>query len=353
MASIKKLTQKAPCRADFSGGTVDLWPLYLYLGNLELVHMAIPVLAEARFTWKPAAGKKMGKKTDLTFTISSLDLDRRQAYNSLAALQDSLAHSTQDNPLRWVNRLVAHYAEAANRTKPLRGELFVETRSDAPPGSGLGGSSTLGIALAKGLEKIWWPAARRSDPWDLQQTVRDLEAIEIEHPAGDQDYVPALFGGLLIFHLGAHSRRIEKLPAARAKYLGDRCALLYTGKPHHSGINNWQIFMDFHNQKQSTRDALKAIRNLSSEFAEALRKNRTSTFADFINREWELRQQLSPAVCAPVLDEAWDYGRSLGAVARKACGSGGGGTLLLYFPTPQSKKAALSKALPRSDWKWL
>ncbi len=338
------MIERAPCRVDFAGGTADLWPLYLYLGGLELVHMAIDVKAEVQFKWTPAKGKK------LSFTISSLDLDRKTTYSSLDALCDSLRHNTLDNPLRWINRLV-HFK--ASQMAKLGGELELQSRSDAPPGSGLGGSSVLGIAIARGLEKLWLPKSKQSAPWTLQQQVRDLEAIEIEHPAGDQDYVPALFGGLLVFHLGPNSRSIEKLPPATAKYLGERCALLYTGKPHHSGINNWQVYTDYHNGKLSTRDALKDIVALSKRFAGALRKKETKLYPELINQEWELRQELSHAVRAPVLDEAWTYAQTLGAIARKACGSGGGGSLLVYFKDPVQKNKALKTALPRSDWKWL
>lgn len=346
MKKTKRILQRAACRVDFAGGTVDLWPLYLYLGGLELVHMGLKVYTEARGAWTPSTKKN----AELRITIHSLDLDRRETYNGLPALLGSLQHSTQDNPLRWVNRVVAHQLQRVPR---LRGELEIVTRSDAPPGSGLGGSSALGIAIARAVEKLLLPKSKHEKAWDLQQAVRDLEAIEIEHPAGDQDYVPALFGGLLVFHLGAQKRQVEKLPAARARYLGDRCALLYTGKPHHSGLNNWQIFQEFHSKNEATRQALREIRDLSTEMAAALRLGNPKNFADLLNREWGLRKKLSPAVDAPVLDEAWAFAHKLGAVARKGCGAGGGGCLLVYFEDPKSKKAALQKTLPQSSWKWL
>jgi len=342
---MKKISVKAPCRVDFAGGTVDLWPLYLYLGGLELVHMAISVKAEAKLSYELARGRKK----QFFLEVKSSDLNCSQDYHSLEELNASLSLNTKENPLRWINRLAYYFLYRAK----FSGHVIIETRSDAPPGSGLGGSSVLGIAIAQAFEKALSPASKRLKAWDLQRTVRDLEAIEIEHPAGDQDYVPALFGGLLIFKLGPNSREVEKVPSSTARYLSDRSALIYTGKPHHSGLNNWQIFMDFHNGNAKIRAALNDIKTLSSEFAEALRKKNTSRFAELINQEWKLRQSLSPAVCAPVLDEAWNFARSLGASARKACGSGGGGCLLVYFDSPAAKTAALKKALPQSDWKWL
>lgn len=341
---MKKVSVSAPCRVDFSGGTVDLWPLYLYLGGLELVHMAINVMATATIRFE----KKT--KGPLHIEIYSHDLKVEHQFNSVEELRSSVQSHISQNSLRWVERLVLYYLDKVT----FRGHFRIETKSQTPPGSGLGGSSVLGVAIAQALEKVLLPTAKKSKPWDLQQLVRNLEAIEIEHPAGDQDYVPALFKGLLVFHLGVETRRVEKLSPRVATDLGRRCALLYTGKPHHSGINNWQIFTEFHNGNLKTKLALEKIRNLSSELAAELRAGKIQRFPQLLNNEWALRQELAPAVNAPELEEAWAYGKSLGASARKGCGAGGGGCLLLYFDSPKQRAAAMAQAFPAGkNWQWL
>ena len=340
----RRISQSAPCRIDLAGGTVDLWPLYLYLHGLELVNMAIDVKATADIAWTP--GKSSHK-----ISISSRDLKIQKTYESLDALRMSLEVRTALNPLRWVNRVVF---DALSRNENTFGEWHIETRSETPPGSGLGGSSVLGISLAMGLEKTLSPRKQLlSKKWDIQQHTRDLEAVEIEHPAGDQDYVPALFGGLLIFKLGTHSREIERLPPATGKKIGAQSALLYTGKPHHSGLNNWGVFKSFHEGDSKVRRALKNIRDISAQFANTLREGELSRCETLINDEWSERQRLSPAISAPALDRAWSHARKHGAIARKACGAGGGGCLLVWFPSAEAKKVALAKALPDDSWKWL
>ena len=67
----------APCRIDLSGGTIDLWPLYLHLGGLELVHMAIDVLSTASVTRTPSKG--------LSITLTSHDLGVTKKYASLGS----------------------------------------------------------------------------------------------------------------------------------------------------------------------------------------------------------------------------------------------------------------------------
>jgi D-glycero-alpha-D-manno-heptose-7-phosphate kinase len=345
LGPIKRVTQHAACRIDLAGGTVDLWPLYLYLGNLELVNMGIAVRATAEISWRPAQGRSAH-----SIAVASADMKCESRYSSLSELAESLRLTSQENPLRWVNRVLCHHL---TRNKSA-GEWQIKTRSEAPPGSGLGGSSVLGVALSLGLERLLsGKAVNAAEKWRLQQEVRDLEAVEIEHPAGDQDYVPALFGGLLIFKLGPQSRSVEKLSPKLAKNIGDRTALLYTGKPHHSGLNNWAIFKAFHEGDVQVRSSLKRIRDISAAMAESLRREQLKDLGELINEEWMERQRLSPAICPPVLNQAWEHGRALGAVARKACGAGGGGCLLLYFADKKSKDHALKTPLPDTAWRWL
>ncbi len=347
---MKHVSVSAPCRVDFAGGTADLWPLYLYLGGLELVHMAIDVraTATAHFEKKQRGG--------LELEVFSYDLKVENRYHStknskavLAELKDSVQSHSSQNPLRWVERVLHYYLDQSN----FSGKLRIETQSQTPPGSGLGGSSVLGVALAQLCQKVLLNAKDKSTPWELQNTVRDLEAVEIEHPAGEQDYVPALFKGLLVFHLDTQKKYVEKLPKSVALQLGQRCALLYTGKPHHSGLNNWQIFTEFHNGNLKTKLALEKIKKLSGEMAAELRKKNLSPFGDLLNTEWALRQELAPAVNAKELEDAWKFGKAQGATARKACGAGGGGCLLLYFDSAKNKEKALAESLPNTNWQWL
>ena len=327
---------------DLAGGTADLWPLYLYLGGLELVNMAIDVKAKVDIEWTPL------KQPAHSFELSSKDFNRSIKYKDLAELEKSLSLDTTQNPLRWVARLTHHYL----KDKASFGHWKVSTQSDAPPGSGLGGSSVLGVALSRALAKALKQDMWR-DEWDLQSTTRDLESIEIQYPAGDQDYVPAIFGGLLIFKMGPNKKSVEKLPTTLADKISNRTALLYTGKPHHSGLNNWQVFTEIHKPKSKVKKHLQEIVQISHALAQDLRKNELGNLSDLINQEWECRKKLSPAINASVLDKAWRFGKTRGATARKACGAGGGGCLLLVFDSAEDKFSALKSKLPDSSWKWL
>jgi D-glycero-alpha-D-manno-heptose-7-phosphate kinase len=331
------VVREAPCRIDLAGGTIDLWPLYLYLGNLELVQMALNLKAKAVVSFDA------GPKNEIL--IESSDYERKIRFNSLPELRASLKKSPKANPLRWLCRVAEFFLSRSGQT----GYLTLKTSSQVPPGSGLGGSSTLGIAMGQALAEALGDSLAKT-PWVLQQTIRDLEAVEIEHPAGDQDYVPALFGGLLVFKLGPGSRAIERLPEETAAKISSRSALIYTGKPHHSGLNNWQIFRAAHEGKRVPLRGLQKIQKISADMAAALRRGDFENFEKLVNAEWTERQKLARAVNAPVLKEAWDFAKKYGARARKACGAGGGGCLYVYFSDPDKCRKFLNAPVKRG-WK--
>jgi D-glycero-alpha-D-manno-heptose-7-phosphate kinase len=335
---------KAPCRIDLSGGTLDLWPIYTFFPEgLRLNHMAIELYAHAHVTFDP------GGKFQLT--IESRDMRSKRRHSSRASLKKSLRRSIKDNPLRWVERVCDHFfSKWALDT----GSWKIVTWSEVPPGSGLGGSSTLGVALASAIADAAGRAdSIRLDPWGFQQTLRDLEGIEIEHPAGDQDYVPAIFGGLLTFSLGVGRREVSKLEARRADDVASRMALIYTGKPHHSGINNWQVYKDFISKKARVKTALEDIHKVSWKMADALVKKDSKTWVKGVGEEWVARQRLGKSVNAPVLQRASKWAKSLGAVSTKACGAGGGGCLLVVFSDSKHRDRAMLEQPGSKEWCWM
>jgi D-glycero-alpha-D-manno-heptose-7-phosphate kinase len=340
MSKMITVTGTASCRVDLAGGTLDLWPLYLHLDGIRLVNMAINVQSTAIF--KAEQSKKL-----FELTVKSRDFNVEREYTSLESLHHSLTLPTSEHPTRWLARVAF---DSLVRAKIKTGRYQLECSSQAPPGSGLGGSSTLGVCVAHTIQSALKSPALRQ--WDLQQRVRDLEAAEIEHPAGDQDYVPAIFGGLLVIGLGPHQRSVVHIDEKVAQTVSNRIALLYTGQPHHSGLNNWTVFRAFHEGDNKTQRCLFEIKKVAELLAADLQKKDTSRLSQLIALEWELRQELSPAMNAPVLGDAWSWAQSLGAEACKACGAGGGGSLLVVFKNQKARDAALA-IKPKASWAWL
>src|SRR5437868_10894278 len=70
------ITAHAPCRADLAGGTIDLWPLYLFHPGALTLNIALEILTTCRI-W-PLKGKKI--------KLRSRDTRREEDFASLDAL---------------------------------------------------------------------------------------------------------------------------------------------------------------------------------------------------------------------------------------------------------------------------
>ncbi|MEZ4814842.1 MAG: hypothetical protein R3A80_06495 [Bdellovibrionota bacterium] len=326
------------CRVDWVGGTTDMWPLYCHMDHARVINMAISMSMNVEIS--------LEKKAKFSLKVTSEDLAQKSKHISLAALNNDIAKSVKQNSLRWVHRVAARSLEVA---KVDSGAWSLSIKSDIPPGSGLGGSSVLGVTIAKAIFDF---ANYKVDMWDLHQMVHSLEAAEIEKPAGEQDYIPALVGGFVSFSLCANSKEISHYSTELGEELANRSALIHTGKPHHSGINNWDVFKKYHEGNKTVQKALLGVRDLAEEMHAYLLKGNVEAFIKAINKEWVLRKKLSKTFDAPVLQQAWNFAKKHGAIARKACGAGGGGALLVVFKNSSARDDALLTKLPKK-WMWL
>src|SRR5512141_1896238 len=110
----------APCRADLAGGTIDLWPLYLFHPGALTLNFALEILTTCRITPLP----------DQRIELRSLDTKREQSFANLAELV-----STRKHRHSLAAYLVRFFA-------PERG-FRLETNSQSPVGAGISGSSAL------------------------------------------------------------------------------------------------------------------------------------------------------------------------------------------------------------------
>ena len=338
--SIELRKYKGHCRVDWVGGTTDLWPLYCHLGFARVINMAIPVNINLEICYE--------KSQKFSLKVESSDLGTRSQHSSLSSLHKDLSKNTKQNPLRWVHRLCYYTFQKIG----LKNGLWsLSLKSDAPPGSGLGGSSVLGATLIKAIHDL--SGYTEVDAWKIHEFNFNLEAAEIEKPAGEQDALPALTGGLLSCFFSADKKTVTRYEDRLGIELAKRSALIHTGKPHHSGINNWDVFKKYHEGNKKVRSALEGIRDLSEKMHSYLEKGDLESFVKSVNDEWALRKKLSNTFDVPVLRQAWSFAQKSGATARKACGAGGGGSLLVVFPNQKIRDLALEKTLPKKDWIWI
>lgn len=306
----RRLVAQAPTRIDFAGGTLDLWPLYLFFPGSRTLNAAIDLLSSARLEAAPSG-----------YEIVSRDQGRSLRVSALGELDP-------EGSLPLVARLVRHFAPAPG--------LRVVAENRSPAGAGLGGSSSLAVALAAALAE--W-TGRRLEPEALIALVANLEAQVLRAPTGTQDHYAAVYGGVSLLELGPGGVRREALPAVDG-WLGPRLILCYTGAPHDSGPRNWDIYKRAVDREPVTCRALEAIAAASAEMEKALRARDPGRVAEALEREWEARKRLSPGVSTPRIEEIIATARPAGVLAAKACGAGGGGCVLLVARDKRTEDVA-------------
>ena len=190
------IESSAPTRIDLAGGTLDIWPLYLFHDGAQTINAAISL--RARCSIRPRDGRGL--------TIVSGDTGRRVDVTHWSELQDN-------HELRLLGRLL-HYFQADG--------LELHTRAESPVGAGIAGSSALNIAVCGAL--VAWTGQPRTDA-EIMQIAMNVEAQAIDVPTGVQDYRPALYGGVSAVELGVDGvRRVAAARRGAASSSGGWCS---------------------------------------------------------------------------------------------------------------------------------
>jgi D-glycero-alpha-D-manno-heptose-7-phosphate kinase len=310
---MKKVIVRAPVRADLAGGTLDLWPLYLFHPGSRTINVAISYHAES----------EVAETGDDAIDIHLTDQQYEHRYSSIHEL-------AADPKAALIHRALEHFHLTGIR---------ITTRTDAPRGSGLGGSSALTITLVRALSEL---AGAPVQGDDLIALVRDLETRLIKVPAGIQDYYPPVYGGLMSIHLnpGLVVRHQIALPIDR---LADHMLLHYTGVAHFSGTNNWDIYKRQIDGKKKVHKGLDKIAESAIEMEKALESGDMEAAGVALDHEWQNRKALIDGISTPEIESAIAAGVGAGAWAGKVCGAGGGGCIV--FLMPPDRRDAVRAAL--------
>jgi D-glycero-alpha-D-manno-heptose-7-phosphate kinase len=316
-----RIESKAPTRIDLAGGTLDIWPLYLFHEGALTVNCAITRYASCVI--ETAAGKSR------RIVLVSQDTKRRETFASLEALCRAR---------RYKLPLLAHLVRFF---RPFGG-FTLTTDSEAPAGAGIGGSSAMAVAICAALDRLSGAGLR---PENWIHISRDVEAIVIRVPTGTQDHYPPAFGGAAAILLAPGGERREAL-GCDLDELEKRLVLCYTGKPRQSGINNWKVFQAHINAGPRVRRNLEEIAAVARAMRAALERSRWHDAGRLIREEWEFRRRNLPTISTPRIDRIIAGARRAGALGGKVCGAGGGGCVtLLIEPEARARvEAAVQSA---------
>jgi D-glycero-alpha-D-manno-heptose-7-phosphate kinase len=289
-------------RIDLAGGTLDVYPLYLFEGGGLTVNAAIDVKASASVT----------SRDDARLVVRSKDLQRVEEIACFEEMEFG-------GQLDLVKRALSYY-------RPETG-LDIVVHSQAPRGSGLGASSALLMALSSCLNAITRRGLANDEIIDVGA---NIEAQVIGIPTGKQDYFPPIYGGVCAMWFDVDGWRYHSLSTGNAliQALNERLVVSYTGIPHFSSVTNWAMLKRYIEDEGDTVMRMREIKAIALAMRDCLTRGDLDEFAHLLDAEWELRRGLAEGVTTPEIDAMMAAAASAGALASKICGAGGGGCMI-------------------------
>jgi D-glycero-alpha-D-manno-heptose-7-phosphate kinase len=314
------IESSAPTRVDLAGGTIDIWPLYLFHPGASTVNFALSLRASVRIE----------TRDDDRIILESRDRGIR-----LESTLDCIADLARDEELELVSKMVHFF-------RPEIG-FHLTTHSEAPAGAGISGSSALAIALIGALNRL---VGDRYDDGSFIGIAANLETTVIKVPAGIQDYYPAFFGSVSAIHLRPDGVEREHL-AIDEDEIGRRFVICYTGEPRLSGINNWEVFKRHLDGDRSLFQIFEVIRDAAEQMREALLAGDWKAVGEIMRFAYPNRKRLAPNITTPHMNALVGKAMANGAEAAKVCGAGGGGCIA--FLCAEGRKQDVERALLQEE----
>ena len=313
MTAPRYFRARAPLRLSFCGGGTDVSPYPEEHGGMVL-----------SATIDQYAYASLRPRRDSRLTIASLDYD-------VVAKFDHPRRMRFDGNLDLIKAVV----------KALRvgkgADLWVH--SDAPPGSGLGSSSTLVVALI-GVLSEWLRQTPSS--YEIAELAYRVERVDMKLAGGRQDQYAAAFGGFNFIEFNkdstlVHPLRIRPDVIAELEY---RLLLCYMGQTRQSAHIIERQVEAYKQGRGATVEALHRLKAETLEMKKALLVGDVDTMGELLHRAWEDKKKLDKDISNSHVDQLYKLARREGAIGGKMPGAGGGGYFLLLTRFDRKHKVA-------------
>ena len=221
--------------------------------------------------------------------------------------------------------------------------VTVRTLVDAPPGSGLGSSSALVVALVEAYRNLLNVPL---GPYELARIAYEIERIDLGLSGGKQDHYAAAFGGMNYIEFMADDRVIvNPLRIARdiLNELETSLVLCFTGVSRRSEEIIDQQRAGMRQKTARTLDNLHQLKADALEMKQALLRSDIPRMAAVLDHSWTAKKQTASGISTGKIDELHAVAIGAGALAGKVSGAGGGGFMM--FMVPPEKRLDVLKSL--------
>ena len=301
----------APLRIGLAGGGTDVSPYSDLFGG------AILSATINKFAYATIIPKSDGK-----VTFRAIDKNEIEIVDA----GDSLELNGKLDLLKGIyNRIVGQYSK-----RPLSFELT--TYVDAPPGSGLGSSSTLVAAVVGAF--VEWLGLPLGE-YDIARLAYNIERIDLKYAGGKQDQYAATFGGFNFMEFYADDKVIVnplRIKEQTLKELAYNLVLYYTGTSRISSEIIAKQQQSIRDNSTKSIDAMHKTKEMALLMKEALLKNELDNIGKILNVGWEFKKQMAAGISNASIDQLYRAAQDAGATGGKISGAGGGGFMFFYCP---------------------
>lgn len=315
---LKTVRSRAPLRLGFGGGGTDVSPYCDQYGGFVL-NATIDLYANCTITYDD---------TKETLRFEALDLKLVDASNLAPSL-------SLDGPLKLHRAIYNRVVRDFNGGRSL--PVCVSTWSDAPPGSGLGTSSTLVVAILSAYKELLdLPLGE----YDIAHLAYQIERVDCGLSGGKQDQYAATFGGFNFMEFYRDDRVIvNPLRIRRNIELEIETSLLlfYTGQSRESSriIDDQSKAAGSHGKADDAAvEAMHQVKALSHDMKESLLKGQISNFIRLIGAAWEAKKRMAKSISTSSIENIAECALVAGAKSIKISGAGGGGYMMIFVDPP-------------------
>lgn len=307
---------RAPVRVDFAGGWTDV-ALFAKGTPGAVVNAAISIHSYASVqavdAWRTEESRVQIYSADLGKPIEAEDIRKLEYDGNLDLVKAAVRHLEISEGFKII------------------------TRSDAPPGSGLGTSAAMGVALIGALSCF---TGTRYLSYEMAEMASRIEREELGILGGKQDQYASALGGINFMEFEEERVRFASmnLGASAVVELEKHLVLCYTGKSRLSGDIHQKVREAYQSKDSTARDAIESLKAIAREMKNALLTGDLQKFSTLMNENWSFQKKLHPSVTNEQIEELFRLAFENGAAGGKACGAGGGGCLLFMAKPDREHK---------------
>lgn len=307
---IQTICAKAPLRLGFGGGGTDVSPYCDQFGGVVL-NATIGLFA--RVTLEP--------RTDGQLVLASADQQKPHWQGVAKPHRDVPEH------VRLHKGVWDHFAARTGQ----RPGVTLTTSADSPPGSGLGTSSALVVALVEAMRRF---NETILSPQEIAELAYRIERQDLDLAGGHQDQYTAAFGGFNMMVFGAEDQvKVSPLTISEATQaqLESSIVLYFTGVSRHSATIIDEQTANMKDAQPRSLAGLDALKAGALDMQAALADGDLLRFGAILDAGWQSKKLTASQITSPEIDQVYDAAKAYGAFGGKVTGAGGGGFMMFLI----------------------